>query len=176
MTQKELEKFYDILKYKEQADQSSILDKIDPSTFWRLVNTAVSEKQSVDRAKLRKPKMINLDEDFIKQNYLKKKTDLTLKINDILYNGNQFFLIFDYYQSFINPKKILEESNYVLKNEKMMFKVIFKSDKEKLYYIDMISKYDKTDKDEEFEQFLFQIDSKEISTHPEKDKESYNKI
>ena len=86
--------------------------------------------------------MINLDEDFIKQNYLKKKTDLTLKINDILYNGNQFFLIFDYYQSFINPKKILEESNYVLKNEKMMFKVVFKSDKEKLYYIDMISKYE----------------------------------
>ena len=45
--QKELEKFYDILKYKEQADQSSILDKIDPSTFWTLVNAAVSEKQSV---------------------------------------------------------------------------------------------------------------------------------
>ena len=136
----------------------------------------VGEKDRVDRAKLKKPKMINLDEDFIKQNYLKKKTDLTLKINDILYNGNQFFLIFDYYQSFINPKKILEESNYVLKNEKMMFKVVFKSDKEKLYYIDMISKYDKTDKDEEFEQFLFQIDSKEISSLPEKDKESYNKI
>lgn len=45
--QKELETFYDILKYKEQADQSSILDKIDPSTFWTLINTAVSEKQSV---------------------------------------------------------------------------------------------------------------------------------
>ena len=46
--------------------------------------------------------MINIDEDFIKQNYLKKKTDLTLKIKDILYNGNKFFLNFDYYQSFIN--------------------------------------------------------------------------
>lgn len=44
--QKELEKFFDIIKYKEHADQSSILDKIDPSTFWRLVNTAVSEKMS----------------------------------------------------------------------------------------------------------------------------------
>lgn len=44
--QKELEKFFDIIKYKEQADQSSILDKIDPSTFWRLVNTAVSEQMS----------------------------------------------------------------------------------------------------------------------------------
>lgn len=43
---KELEKFFDIIKYKEQANQSSILDKIDPSTFWRLVNTAVSEHMS----------------------------------------------------------------------------------------------------------------------------------
>ena len=44
--QKELEKFFDIIKYKEHADQTSILDKIDPSTFWRLVNTAVSEQMS----------------------------------------------------------------------------------------------------------------------------------
>lgn len=43
---KELEKFFDIIKYHEQANQSSILDKIDPSTFWRLVNTAVSEHMS----------------------------------------------------------------------------------------------------------------------------------
>lgn len=43
---KVLEKFFDIIKYKEQADQSSILDKIDPSTFWRLVNTATSEHMS----------------------------------------------------------------------------------------------------------------------------------
>ena len=136
----------------------------------------VGEKDSVDRARLKKPKMINLDEDFIKQNYLKKKTDLTLKIKDILYNGYKFFLNYDYYQSFINPKKILEESNYVLKNEKLKFNVIYKSDKQKLYCIDLISKYDKIDKDDEFEQFLFQIESKQISSLEEKEQEKYNKI
>ena len=136
----------------------------------------VGEKDSVDRAKLKKPRMINIDEDFIKQNYLKKKTDLTLKIKDILYNGNKFFLNFDYYQSFINPKKILEESNYVLKNEKLKFNVILKSEKDKIYFIDMISKYDKTDKYDEYEQFLFQIESNEISSLSEKEKEKYNKF
>ena len=136
----------------------------------------VGEKDGVDRIKLKKPKMINVDEDFIKQNYIKKKTDLTLKIKDILFNGNKYFFVYDYYQSFINPKKILEESNYVLKNEKLKFKVIFKENKEKIYCIDLISEYDKTDKDDEYEQYLFQIDPKEITSLPENEKEKYNKI
>ena len=81
----------------------------------------VGEKDYIDRVKLKKPKMINVDEDFIKQNYLKKKTDLTLKVKDVLFNGNRLFLSFDYYHAFVNPKKIVEESNFVLKNEKLKF-------------------------------------------------------
>ena len=140
------------------------------------ISKLVGEKDSVDNIKLKKPKMINVGEDYIKQNYLKKKTDLTLKIKDVLYNGSNLFLYYDYYQSFINPKKIIEESSYSLKEEKITFNVILKESKGKLYSIDLISKYDKTDKDDEYEQFLFQIDSKEINSLPEKDQEKYNKI
>ena len=138
------------------------------------ISKLVGEKDSVDSIKLKKPKMINVDGDFIKQNYLKKKTDLTLKIKDVLYNGNKLFLNFDYYQSFVNPKKITEESNYSLKDEKLNFKVVFKDNKEKIYCIDLISKYDKTEKDDEYEQFLFQIEPRDITSLPEKEK--YNKI
>lgn len=46
VTDAELEKFYEIIDYKEKVQQESILDKIDPSTFWRLVNIAISERMS----------------------------------------------------------------------------------------------------------------------------------
>ena len=140
------------------------------------IGKLIGEKDSVDRVKLKKPKMINVDEEYVKQNYLKKKTDLTLKVKNALHNGNKLFLNFDYYQSFINPKKILEESNYVLKNEKLKFRAILKECKEKLYEIELISKYDKTDKDDEYEQFLFQINPKEISALSDEEKEKYNKM
>ena len=66
----ELEKFYDILKYKEQVHQESILDKIDPSTFWRLVNTAVSEHQSVTS-------WVQMLENFVEINneYMRKEAE-----------------------------------------------------------------------------------------------------
>ena len=46
VTDAELEKFYEIIDYKKKVQQESILDKIDPSTFWRLVNIAISERMS----------------------------------------------------------------------------------------------------------------------------------
>ena len=120
--------------------------------------------------------MINVDEDFIKQNYLKKKTDLTLKMKDVLFNGNRLFLNFDYYQAFVNPKKIIEESNFSLKNDKLKFNAILKENKEIFYSIELISKYEKIDKDDEYQQFLFQITPKEISTLPENEQPKINKI
>ena len=46
ITEPELERFFDILDYKEKAQQDSILDKIDPSLFQRLVNIAIKERRS----------------------------------------------------------------------------------------------------------------------------------
>jgi hypothetical protein len=140
------------------------------------ISKLVGEEDYMDKIKLKKPKMINFEEEFIKQNYLKKKNDLTLKLKNILYNGQKFYVNFEYYQSFINPKKIAEETNYTLKNEKISFNVIFNEEKTKLYSIELISRNDKAIKDEEFEQFLFQITSQNIDSLNEEEKNKYNKI
>ena len=140
------------------------------------ISKLVGEEDYMDKIKLKKPKMINLEEEFIKQNYLKKKNDLTLKLKNILYNGQKFYVNFEYYQSFINPKKITEETNYSLKNEKISFNVIFNEEKTKLYSIELISRNDKAIKDEEFEQFLFQITSQNIDSLNDDQKNKYNKI
>ena len=140
------------------------------------ISKLINEKDTKEVVKLKMPKMINLDEEYIKQNYLNKKTNFTIKIKNIFHNGKKIFLNFDYYQSFVNTKKVLEESNYTLKNEKLKFKAILKDSKEKLYNIELISKNDQADENDEYEQFLFQITIKEISSLSQKESEKYNNI
>ena len=140
------------------------------------ISKLVGEEDFMDRVKFKKPKLIDLEEEYIKQNYLKKKNDITLKPKNIIYNGSKFYVNFEYYQSFVNPKKITEESSYSLKNEKIIFYVIFKEEKQKIYFIELISIYDKAIKEDEFEQFLFQISSKDISTLTDKEQENFKKI
>ena len=140
------------------------------------ISKLIGEEDYIDRIKLKKPKMVNLDEEYIKQNYLKKKNDLTLKLKNILYDSSKFYANFDYYQSFINPKKILEESNYSLKNEKIKLYIIYREQKDTIYFIELISRYEKAIKDDEYEQFLFQITSSNINDLNEKEKELFNNI
>lgn len=45
-TKQELEQFYDVLDYRMQHDQESILNKIEPSAFQDLVNQMVTKKSS----------------------------------------------------------------------------------------------------------------------------------
>ena len=46
ITEQELERFFEVIDYAEKAKQESILDKIDPSLFQRLVNIAIKERRS----------------------------------------------------------------------------------------------------------------------------------
>ena len=140
------------------------------------ISKLVAEDDYLDRVKIKKPKLINLEDEFIKQNYLKKKSDLTLKLKNILYNGSKFYANFEYYQSFVNPKKVYEESNYSLKKGLMKFYTIFKEEKEKIYNIELISRYEKAVKDDEFEQFLLQILPNNLCNLSEKEKEKFDNI
>ena len=140
------------------------------------ISKLIGEDDYMSRIKLKKPKMVNLEEEYIKQNYLKKKNDLSLKLKNILYDSSKFYAIFECYQSFVNPKKIFEESNYSLKNEKMKFYVIYKEHKDTIYYIELISRYEKAIKDKEFEQYLFQIMPYNINDINDKEKDLFNNI
>ena len=62
------------------------------------ISKLVGEEDFLDRVKFKKPKLIDLEEEYIKQNYLKKKNDITLKPKNIIYNGSKFYVNFDYYQ------------------------------------------------------------------------------
>ena len=56
--QEDVDRFIEIAKYAEEANQESILDKIDPSTFNMLVNVAREQNYSV-------PQWINLLNDYV---------------------------------------------------------------------------------------------------------------
>ena len=48
------------------------------------ISKLVGEEDFMDRVKFKKPKLIDLEEEYIKQNYLKKKNDITLKPKNII--------------------------------------------------------------------------------------------
>lgn len=68
--QEDVDRFIEIAKYAEEANQESILDKIDPSTFNMLVNVAREQNYSV-------PQLINLLNDYvlINNDYMRKEAE-----------------------------------------------------------------------------------------------------
>lgn len=68
--QEDVDRFIEIAKYAEEANQESILDKIDPSTFNMLVNVAREQNYSV-------PQWINLLNDYvlINNDYMRKEAE-----------------------------------------------------------------------------------------------------
>lgn len=68
--QEDVDRFIEIAKYAEEANQESILDKIDPSTFNMLVNVAREQNYSV-------PQWINLLNDYvlINNDYMQKEAE-----------------------------------------------------------------------------------------------------
>lgn len=68
--QEDVDRFIDIAKYAEEANQESILDKIDPSTFNMLVNVAIEQSYSL-------PQWINLLNNYvlINNDYMRKEAE-----------------------------------------------------------------------------------------------------
>lgn len=68
--QDDIDRFIEIAEYADQANQESILDKIDPSTFNMLVNVAREQNYSL-------PQWVNLLKDYVQINndYMRKEAE-----------------------------------------------------------------------------------------------------
>ena len=168
----EVESFY---RNNEDYDINKVIFFAGRGEIGKLIRNCASEY--MDRVSLKKPKLIDLESQKIKSEFLKKKNDITIKAKNILYNGSRYYICFEYYQSFINPKKIIEENNYILKDKnKIEFGIIFTNQKESIYFIELKSLFNKTIKENDYENYIFEITKKQIETLPNNQKEKYENI